>query len=54
MVGKYEIYKDKNGKFRWRLTHENGKIVVKSGAGYPTKEKAVRGIWGALEIINGR
>ena len=52
MVGKYEVYKDKSGKFRWRLTQASGKVIVKSSAVYPTKVKAVRGIWGALSVIN--
>jgi uncharacterized protein YegP (UPF0339 family) len=52
MAAKFEIYKDKSGKFRWRLTHTNGRVVAKSGEGYPTKVKAVRGIWGAWSIIN--
>lgn len=52
MVGKYEVYKDKSGKFRWRLTQPSGKVIAKSGAVYPTKTKAVRGIWSALSIIN--
>ena len=54
MVGKYEVYKDKSGKFRWRLTHTSGRVIARSGEGYPTKVKAVRGIWGALSIINSR
>lgn len=37
MVEKYEIYKDKSGKFRRRLTETSGKVIAKSGAGYPTR-----------------
>ena len=54
MVGKYEVYKDKSGKFRWRLTQASGKVIAKSGEKYPTKVKAVRGIWGALSIMNSQ
>ena len=53
MEGKYEVYKDKSGKFRWRLTQTSGRVIAHSGEGYATKVKAVRGIWGALSIING-
>jgi hypothetical protein len=49
----FEVYKDKSGKFRWRLIHTNGRVIAKSGEVYPTKVKAVRGIWGALAVING-
>ena len=52
MVGKYEVYKDKSGKFRWRLTHTNGRVIVKSGEGYATKVSALKGIWNALLMIN--
>lgn len=52
MTGKYEIYKDKSGKFRWRLTHASGRVIVNSGEIYATKVKAVKGIWGALAVIN--
>jgi hypothetical protein len=27
MAGKFEVYKDKSGKFRWRLKAGNGEIV---------------------------
>ena len=54
MAGKYEIYKDKSGEFRWRLTQANGRVIANSGEGYATKVKAVKGIWGALDFISSR
>ena len=44
MAAKFEIYKDKSGVFRWRLTHTNGQIIADSGQGYKAKEDAVKGI----------
>jgi len=52
MPAKFEIYKDKSGKFRWRLTHTNGRVIANSGGGYTTKVNAVKGIWGALAITS--
>jgi uncharacterized protein len=54
MVGKYEVYKDKSGKYRWRLIHANGRVVAKSGESFSSREKALRGIWGTLSIMNSR
>ena len=44
MAAKFEIYKDKSGEFRWRLTHTNGQIIANSGEGYTTKVNAMGGI----------
>jgi uncharacterized protein YegP (UPF0339 family) len=54
MVGKYEIYKDKSGKFRWRLTRVSGRVITRSGENYTTKVNAVKGLWGALAATNSR
>ena len=37
MTARFEVYKDKIGEFRWRLTHTNGHIIANSGEGYTTK-----------------
>jgi uncharacterized protein YegP (UPF0339 family) len=44
MVARFEVYKDKVGEFRWRLTHTNGHIIANSGEGYTTKVNAMGGI----------
>ena len=44
MAAKYEIYKDKSGEFRRRLTRTNGQAIANSGEGYKAKENAVGGI----------
>jgi uncharacterized protein YegP (UPF0339 family) len=44
MAAKFQIYKDKIGEFRWRLTHTNGHIIANSGEGYTTKVNAMGGV----------
>ena len=43
MPGKFELYKDKGGKFRFRLKASNGQIILAS-QGYKTKVSANNGI----------
>jgi hypothetical protein len=43
MAGKFEITKDKAGKFRFRLKAGNGEIIATSEA-YETKSSAKNGI----------
>lgn len=42
MAGKFEVYKDKAGKFRFRLKAGNGGIVA-VGEAYDTKKGAEEG-----------
>lgn len=42
MAGKFEIYKDKAGKFRFRLKASNGEVVA-VGEAYETKAAAIKG-----------
>lgn len=42
MAGKFEVYEDKAGKFRWRLKAGNGEIVA-SGEAYEGKKGAIAG-----------
>ena len=51
MAAKFEIYKDKAGEFRWRLTHTNGQIIAHSGQGYKAKEDVVKGISSLKENV---
>ena len=39
MAGKFELYKDKGGEFRFRLKAGNGQIILAS-EGYKTKTSA--------------
>ena len=43
MPGKFELFKDKGGKFRFRLKATNGRIILGS-QGYKTKVAAKNGI----------
>ncbi len=43
MPGKFELYKDKAGKFRYRLKASNGQIIL-TGQAYKTKVSAKNGI----------
>jgi uncharacterized protein YegP (UPF0339 family) len=43
MAGKYEIYKDSSGGFRFRLKAGNGEVIA-TGESYSTKAAAQKGI----------
>jgi uncharacterized protein YegP (UPF0339 family) len=43
MAGKYEVYKDKSGGFRFRLKASNGEVIASSQS-YKTKASAMNGV----------
>lgn len=43
MAGKFEVYKDKRGEFRFRLKASNGQIILAS-EGYKQKTSAMNGV----------
>jgi uncharacterized protein YegP (UPF0339 family) len=43
MAGKFEVYKDASGKFRFRLKAGNGEIIA-VGEAYESKTGALNGI----------
>lgn len=43
MAGKFELYQDKSGKFRFRLKASNGQVIA-TGEAYETKASALNGI----------
>lgn len=43
MAGKFEVYKDKAGKFRFRLKAGNGQIIA-TGEAYESKAAVMSGI----------
>ncbi|WP_377645172.1 YegP family protein [Oryzobacter terrae] len=43
MAGKFELYKDASGKFRFRLKASNGQIIA-TGEAYESKAAAMNGI----------
>lgn len=42
MAGKFEVYKDSRGEYRFRLKAANGEVVAQ-GEGYSTKSNAHEG-----------
>ena len=42
-MGKYEVYQDKSGKFRFRLKAANGQIIA-VGEAYESKRACLNGI----------
>lgn len=43
MAGKFEVYKDKAGKFRFRLKASNGQVIA-TGEAYESKASALKGV----------
>lgn len=43
MAGKFELYKDSGGKFRFRLKAGNGQVIA-VGEAYESKSAAMNGI----------
>ncbi len=43
-LGRFEIFRDRAGEWRWRLVHRNGNIIATSGEGYTSKQNALKGM----------
>ncbi|WP_091035387.1 YegP family protein [Microbacterium oxydans] len=43
MAGKFELYTDKSGEYRFRLKAGNGEVIA-TGEGYSSKSAALNGI----------
>jgi uncharacterized protein YegP (UPF0339 family) len=43
MAGKFEIYEDKAGKFRFRLKASNGQVIA-TGEAYSSKSACLNGV----------
>jgi uncharacterized protein YegP (UPF0339 family) len=52
MAGKFEVYPDKAGKFRFRLKASNGQVVA-TGEAYETKAAAKDGCEAVQRAANG-
>ncbi|MCD2187382.1 YegP family protein [Actinomycetospora soli] len=52
MAGKFEVYEDKSGKFRFRLKASNGQIVA-SGEAYETRAAARKGCESVQKAADG-
>lgn len=40
----FTLFEDNEGKWRWRLRHDNGNILADGGQGYSSKQKAKQGL----------
>jgi uncharacterized protein YegP (UPF0339 family) len=52
MAGKFEIYEDSSGKFRFRLKGGNGEVVA-TGETYESKAAAVNGTGAVQRAADG-
>ncbi|NYI46284.1 hypothetical protein BJ993_003364 [Nocardioides aromaticivorans] len=52
MAGKFEVYEDKAGKFRFRLKASNGQVVA-VGEDYETKAAAIAGTEAVQRAADG-
>ena len=52
MSGKFEVYSDKAGKFRFRLRASNGQVVA-TGEAYDSKTAAKNGCEAVQRSANG-
>ena len=44
MAGKWELFTDKGGEYRFRLKAGNGEVIALSSEGYKSKSSAMNGI----------
>lgn len=42
--GRFHVYRDRAGEWRWRLVHRNGNIIATSGEGYASRQNARKGL----------
>lgn len=52
MAGKFEVYQDKAGKYRFRLKASNGQVVA-TGEAYETKAAAKKGCESVVKVATG-
>lgn len=52
MAGKFEVYEDKAGKFRFRLKAGNGEVVA-VGEAYESKPAAIKGTEAVQRAADG-
>jgi len=49
----FELFDDSEGKWRWRLVHDNGNIIADGGQGYSSKQKAKQGLESVRTNVGG-
>jgi uncharacterized protein len=52
MAGKFEVYRDRAGKYRFRLKASNGQVVA-TGEAYETKAAAKKGCESVVKAATG-
>jgi len=52
VAGKFEVYQDKAGKYRFRLKASNGQVVA-TGEAYETKSAAKKGCESVVRAATG-
>ncbi|WP_246310199.1 HVO_2922 family protein [Halorarum halophilum] len=43
-LARFELFRDRNEEWRWRLRHRNGNVIANSGEGYTRKHNAWKGL----------
>lgn len=46
---RFEVFRDRGDKWRWRLRHRNGNIIATSGQGYTRKHNAWKGLRSVIQ-----
>jgi amphi-Trp domain-containing protein len=49
----FELFEGNDGKWRWRLVHDNGNIIADGGQGYSSKQKARQGLDSVRTNVSG-
>lgn len=53
MAGKFNVYQDQGGSWRWRLRAGNNEIVAVSGEGFSSKQAAIGGCEAVQRACDG-
>jgi amphi-Trp domain-containing protein len=49
----FELFEDSDGKWRWRLVHDNGNIIADGSQGYASKQKATQRLHSVQKNVPG-
>lgn len=52
-LARFEVFRDRNEEWRWRLRHRNGNIIATCGEGYTQKHNAQKGFRSVMENSAG-
>ncbi|QIO22168.1 HVO_2922 family protein [Haloarcula sp. JP-L23] len=52
-LARFELFRDRNDEWRWRLRHRNGNVVATSGEGYTRKHNARKGLRSVIQNAPG-